>query len=310
MRAILNNFSDADIRLLKIFIVVADSGGLTAAELELNIGRSTISRHLKDLEFRLGMTLCHRGRAGFALTPEGKTIYDEAKTLFMAIDRFRYQVNDVHKHLQGKLVIAMFDKTLSNPACNINQALARFMVLAPDVEIEIQVMAVNEIEQGLLDGRYHVGVIPIHRPSSSLTYHSLFTEQMWLYCGKGHPLFEQAHKISKAQIKSQRYAGLNFHSPNMEYGSRFDLARRGIANDQEGIATLVASGHFIGFLPDHYAIAYERAGSMRRLSHPEFHYSCEFAAVRKRSPKPARLTALFLEALIAAHKGDQDQITV
>ena len=63
MRAILGNLSDTDIRLLRVFIVVAQAGGLSAAELELNIGRSTISRHLKDLETRLGMVLCaHRRR--------------------------------------------------------------------------------------------------------------------------------------------------------------------------------------------------------------------------------------------------------
>ena len=45
MRAILGNLSDTDIRLLRVFIVVAQAGGLSAAELELNIGRSTISRH-------------------------------------------------------------------------------------------------------------------------------------------------------------------------------------------------------------------------------------------------------------------------
>ena len=37
---------------------------MAAAELELNIGTSTVSRHMKDLETRLGLTLCRRGRAG------------------------------------------------------------------------------------------------------------------------------------------------------------------------------------------------------------------------------------------------------
>jgi len=31
---------------------------MAAAELELNIGTSTVSRHIKDLETRLGLTLC------------------------------------------------------------------------------------------------------------------------------------------------------------------------------------------------------------------------------------------------------------
>ena len=69
-RPALGQLSDMDLRLLRVFRVVADCGGMAAAELELNIGSSTISRHIKDLETRLGLRLCRRGRAGFALTPE------------------------------------------------------------------------------------------------------------------------------------------------------------------------------------------------------------------------------------------------
>jgi len=67
----LGRVTDIDLRLLRVFQVVADCGGMSAAELELNIATSTISRHVKDLETRLGLTLCRRGRGGFALTREG-----------------------------------------------------------------------------------------------------------------------------------------------------------------------------------------------------------------------------------------------
>jgi len=65
-RAVLGQLSDMDLRLLQVFKSVVECGGLAAAELELNIATSTISRHLKDLETRLGLVLCRRGRAGFA----------------------------------------------------------------------------------------------------------------------------------------------------------------------------------------------------------------------------------------------------
>ena len=56
---------DTDIRLLRIFKTVVESGGLSAAEIELNIGKSTISKHISDLELRLDLKLCNRGPAGF-----------------------------------------------------------------------------------------------------------------------------------------------------------------------------------------------------------------------------------------------------
>ena len=63
-KALLGTVTDNDLRLLRVFRAVVACGGFAAAELELNINRSTISRHIKDLETRLGVTLCRRGRAG------------------------------------------------------------------------------------------------------------------------------------------------------------------------------------------------------------------------------------------------------
>src|SRR5664279_5195159 len=88
-KAVLGQISDMDIRLLRVFRAVVDCGGMAAAELELNIGTSTVSRHIKDLETRLGLTLCRRGRAGFALTAEGEQIYAQSAQLLSATEAFR-----------------------------------------------------------------------------------------------------------------------------------------------------------------------------------------------------------------------------
>lgn len=303
MRALLGNLSDTDIRLLRVFMAVVEAGGLSAAELELNIGRSTISRHLKDLELRLGLTLCRRGRGGFAMTQEGIQIYEYAQRLITSIEDFRHQVNDMHRTLQGQISIAMFDKTVSNPECHIPAAIAAYIRQAPEVQIDIHVVPVNLIEKGVLDGRYHVGIIPTHRPSSSLHYMPLFAEQMHLYCGAGHPLFNSGD-IDRKDLLKQRYAGLSFHSPNMETGRFRGLHKSAAANDQEGIATLIRSGAFIGYLPDHYAAPFVERGEMQRLELPEFDYRCEFAALYRRSPQPTRLVQRFLDALRQAHPGN------
>ena len=56
-RSQVGQISDMDMRLLRVFKAVVDCGGMAAAELELNIGISTISRHVKDLEVRLGLAI-------------------------------------------------------------------------------------------------------------------------------------------------------------------------------------------------------------------------------------------------------------
>jgi DNA-binding transcriptional LysR family regulator len=301
-RSTLGQLSDIDLRLLRVFRAVVDCGGMAAAELDLNIGTSTVSRHVKDLETRLGLTLCRRGRGGFALTPEGEKIYEQTTQLLAATDAFRARVDEIHQRMGGELHIAVFDKTVSNPACHIAQAIALFTDQAPDVSLNLHVATLNAIERGVLDGQYQLGIIPGHRSSDALDYAHLFDETMHLYCGPGHGLFgKDCTGLDWSDIQEQPFAGLGYHSPNMEFSLRERLPRRATGFDQESIATLILSGKFLGFLPDHYARSFVQAGQMRAVDASRFEYSCEFFAITRRSPEPLRATRVLQQCLASAH---------
>jgi LysR family transcriptional regulator, transcriptional activator for bauABCD operon len=301
-RAVLGQIGDMDLRLLRVFRAVVDCGGMAAAELELNIGTSTVSRHVKDLETRLGLTLCRRGRAGFALTPEGEQIYAQTTHLLAATDAFRTSVDEIHQRMGGALHLAVFDKTASNPQCHIAQAIALFTQQAPDVALNLHVGTLTAIERGVLDGTFHIGIIPGHRSSDMLEYTPLFTEAMSLYCGVSHPLFAQKTVVlTWESLRAQRFAGLGYHSPNMELTQRQRLPRTAIGFDQESIATLILSGQFLGFLPDHYAESFVQKGQMRALAPELLRYDCQFLAITRRSPQPARATRALQDCLARAH---------
>ncbi len=306
-KALLGHVSDIDIRLLRVFGAVVRCGGLTAAELELNIGRSTISRHLKELEARLGVTLCHRGRGGFVLTTEGERIHDAAQELISAIDVFQGNVDDLHRRMTGQISVALFDKAVTNPEAKVPEAFELFDRLAPDVRPDVYVEPTNSIEGGVIGGRFHVGIIPTHRDSVSLSYRHLYGEQMYLYCGRRHPLFDRADDdIGPREIHDSKYVGIGYHSPNMGASHRLELRRSADVHDQEALAALILSGRYLGFLPDHYARIFVEHGTMRPLLSDRFQYRCEFASIVRRSPKPSRLVETFLDCLDRAHEpGDQ-----
>ena len=109
-------------------------------------------------------------------------------------------------------------------------------------------------------------------------------------------------KVAAGGKQDYDYAGLGFHSPNMDATHRFQLRRRASVSDQEAIATLILSGCYIGFLPDHYAATFLRDGTMRRVEHPQCMYDVQFVAILRRSPEPSRVAQAFLDALRAAHR--------
>lgn len=301
-KALLDDLSDSEIRLLRIFKAVVACRGLAAAELELNISRSTISRHLKELEERLGLVLCRRGRAGFALTPDGLRVHDSAQRLLEALDTFRTEVRDLRAGMVGTLALGMFDKIVSNPQARIGQAVRDFRRQAPEVLLNVTVGTLGDLEAAVINGRLQLAVVPEHRSSASLDYVDLFGEEMYLYCGRQHPLYGVSPAaFGHEDLQDYDYVGLAYHSPNMEATHRFGLRRQARVSDQEAVLALILSGCYIGFLPDHYAAPFVRQGLIARIEHADAMYEVRFRAVLRRSWRQSRLTATFLKTLCEAH---------
>lgn len=301
-RALLGRLGDVDLRLLRVFKAVADCGGMSAAELELNIAMSTISRHIKDLEDRLGLVLCRRGRSGFALTLEGEKLYAAAEHLLSATEAFRGSLHEIHRGVGGELHVAMFEKTATNPDSCIGKAIALFHEEAPEVALHLHVGTIAMIERSVMNGQFQLGIVPEHRRSESLAYDELFDESMSLYAGRGHPWFKAGQRSHTwADLREQPLAALGFHSPNMMLAHKHRLERRATASDQEAVATLILSGCYVGFLPDHYAESFVRSGRMRAVAPQTLKYACRFSCVHRRVPALSRAAESFRNALLMAH---------
>jgi LysR family transcriptional regulator, transcriptional activator for bauABCD operon len=114
----IGRLSDIDIRLLRIFVAVVEQGSFSVAATRLNVSESTVSTHMADLEKRLGMRLCERGRAGFRLTEDGEEVFRATTELLAEAKRFRDKLATLRSALGGTLKIGLPDAmvTHANPA--------------------------------------------------------------------------------------------------------------------------------------------------------------------------------------------------
>ncbi|MDP2244361.1 LysR family transcriptional regulator [Pseudomonas sp.] len=293
--------SDFDIRLLKLFRSVAECGGFSAAESVLGIGRSAISQQMSDLEQRLGLRLCQRGRAGFALTEEGREVYQSTQQLLAALESFRTEVNGLHQHLRGELNIGLTDNLVTVPHMRITNALARLKERGPDVRIHIRMTPPSEVEQGVLDGRLHIGVVPQAGALSGLDYQTLYDERSLLYCAVGHPLFYvDDQQLEDPRLNDQDAIAPTFRLPP-EVQSHYQVLNcTASASDREGMAFLILTGRFIGYLPDHYAAAWVQQGRLRALKADSRFYDVSLAAVTRKGRRPHLVLESFLEGLAAS----------
>ncbi|MGQ9367980.1 LysR family transcriptional regulator [Azospirillum sp. ST 5-10] len=291
--------TDADVRLLRVFKTVVECGGFSAAEVELNISRAAISLHMADLERRLGLRLCRRGRAGFRLTEEGRLAYEATLRLFAGLDSFRSEINAAHGRLRGELTIGITDNLVTLPHMRVTDALRGLKEQGPDVRVNIRMIPPNEVERGVLDGRLHVGVVPAGRPLPGVDRFPLYEEHARLYCCRGHPLFDAALVgASRAAVEAaDAVAPTQAQQAPDAVRLQHTLNTTATATDREGVAFLILTGCYIGFLPTHYARQWVERGAMRALLPNTHRYSVQFQAVTKKGNQPNPVLERFLDLL-------------
>ena len=293
----LNQVTDFDIKLLKIFKTICDCGSFTSAESLLGISRSAISLHMSDLEKRLGIRLCQRGRAGFALTEEGKEVLEYIEVLFSSIEDFRIKVNQMHNRLKGNFNIGIINNLVTMPSAYITQSLAQLAQENPEVLINISMSTLSDIECRVMDHRLHAGAIPLVSPLSGLDYFDLYAEKSYLYCGKNHPLFHEAHTINKKMLKSFPSILPNYAMTQEALELHQLLNCSATASDREGSAFLILSGNFLGFLPNHYAQKWVDQGEMRVILKDTLHYSTQICLITRKGQKQNIVLKSFLDIL-------------
>jgi DNA-binding transcriptional LysR family regulator len=298
----LGRVSDADLRLLRVFAAVVECGGFAAAQALLMVSESTVSTHMHDLETRLGMRLCQRGRGGFQLTEDGEAVHRATRELFQAVDRFQTELASRHHQLSGQLVVGIPDNIITHPELPLALAIERFYRRDNAVEITLQVLSPRDLERGVLDKHLQIAIIPRHQRIAGLRYERLFREVNYFYCGRHHSLFQRAStKLAIEDIAAHGLIGRG-------YLSKFDhkffgaSAHGATVFNMEAAAVLILSGRFGGFLPGHYAQRWVDAGEMKPLRPDILTYAPDFDMVTRKAGDLSLPARTFIEDLRIASK--------
>lgn len=290
---------DAHIRLLRVFKAVIESGGFAAAEIELNISRPAISQAITELESLINMKVCHRGRAGFSITNEGEQVYQATMQLLSSLETFKSQVNAINTDLIGEFNIGITDNLVTIPQMRLTQALSILKHKAPKVVINIKMIPPNDIESQIIDGQLHIGIVPELRMLPGLNYHPLYKETSLLYCSEQHPLFNQDLDTISDSALGQYDAIVPSYPQSVEIKQQQKVLKAtATSTDREGIAFLILTGRFIGFLPTHYAERWLNQDKMRTIGSPSRSFSTNFSAITRKGARSNLILEAYLEALM------------
>ena len=286
-----------DIRLLRVFRTVVDAGGFAQAATELNVGASTISVHMSELENRLGFALCTRGRGGFALTEKGRQAFALTHRLFKDLDDCAAGFEAIHGRLSGVLNIGLIDYMTSVPEFNIASAVAEFAATAPDVVLNLQVLAEAELTKALVNGALHLGIGPNESAGRDLNYASFLSETLLLYRAPEHALAKRtAKKLTAKEVLQHRFVGERHGDDKAgRRASKFGADAPG--ENLEMIAIMILSGQYIGYLPTHFAEQWVSAGRMTPILPRQFRVNNDLMLLTARNRPENEPLGVFLDIL-------------
>ena len=124
---------------LGFFSALARAGSLSAAARDLRVTPAAVSRHLAQMEKRLGVLLVNRTTRRMGLTPEGEVYLEHARRILGDIDNLGELLGGAQSSPQGLLRV---NATLGFGRSHIAPLISRFARRFPQVEVQLQ-LSVN-----------------------------------------------------------------------------------------------------------------------------------------------------------------------
>src|SRR5262252_2750840 len=239
-----------DVKLLRSFVLLADTGHYGKAAAKLFLTQSTLSKQIRALEATVDGTLFERGRHGARLTSLGKLLLKEARTLLRLSDEIRVKVRSANAGSTGHLDIGFGISTLIlSPTL-----IASFRATTPDCQITLNDMPSREQHQRLLDGRLDAGFCRAPEGIKDLSFASVLEERLALVLPptantRLRNRLSASNRLGFVALSPSRGPGLDAQINQWCSASRFRPRIVQYADDILTVHAVVAAGLGAAFLP-------------------------------------------------------------
>jgi LysR family transcriptional regulator, transcriptional activator for bauABCD operon len=291
-----------DWNLVKLFLSIVRSGGISPAARALNKQQPTISAGLKRLEARIGAPLFIRTARGVALTPAGRSFLKAAEEIEVLISGLPGEVARASGHLQGLVTIRVISDLVSP---EFDRAMVDFHQINPEVEIHLDIAPWRDVVLSVKDGSADIGIACDALTSPELFYRPLMREWQQLYCGRGHPAYGKGVVTPEAAADEIFVlTGEDEPAELTSFRQRYGLGERagGSAESLHEVKRLIQIGIGIGFLPTVVAADAVETGELWPMLAPDILPTYEVFLITRYGnlSAPARALIEMIDAHLAA----------
>lgn len=136
--------TELELRHLRVFVSVVESGAYTRAARMLDISQSTVSETLSSLERTLGTAVFRKGAKGSTLTPAGEALLPYARRMLALTSELVAELASVTTSVSSTLVVVAVE-SLSTYV--LPSRLATLRARWPNARLEVVTGTCNEIRE-------------------------------------------------------------------------------------------------------------------------------------------------------------------
>ena len=174
-----------DLKALRTFILVAQTGSLSKSSDRLRLAQPALSRQIKMLESEMGVRLFDRSPRGMQLTGSGKEFFERISGLIRQIDQSVIDVRSSASKISGQVTLGIVG-TLSRLLSA--QLFQRVAAELPEVSLRVVAAPSYRLMEWLQFGEIDIGLFYGPRNTSHIRTRKLLSEELFLIGPPDSPL--------------------------------------------------------------------------------------------------------------------------
>lgn len=164
-----------DLKDLRYFAAIAESGSMTAAAKNLHVSQPTLTVAMQSLEEHLKTQLFVRERSGVRLTATGEELLMHAAEVFRLLEHAEQRVKGLERDDIGTFVIGSNE---SLGAYFLPDFMSRFLRDHPEIELLLHNESSAAVRDSVLERRTHFGIVVNPHPHPDLVMVEMFHDAM------------------------------------------------------------------------------------------------------------------------------------
>jgi len=259
-----------DLRQIKIFVAIAETGSFSAAADTVALTQSTVSQHISSLEEEMGVPLFNRLSRGISLTTGGTLFLRHARRILRESDALSQAMCSFRGLERAELIVGA-----SNIPANylVPQLLSTMKQEHPGISLTMLTGDTTEVLTMLEGAVVELALVGSRSDNSEIIFSPLIKDPLVLVVGSTHPWAESGH----VKIDALFHQPLVMRETGSGSGQSLDLALRLAGHNpeeltiaarlgsNEAVLQAVASGYGGAFVSELSVKSWKNAAELKRI---------------------------------------------